>query len=47
MKAVKNIKEIEISAKTLDAAVEMIKKATAGTEPVSFEICAKYESKED
>ena len=48
MKAKKKIMEVEISASDLNSAIEMIKKATAGTNPVSFEICAKYdEGKED
>jgi hypothetical protein len=47
MKAKKKVMEIEISAGDLESAVEMIKKAVAGTKPVSFEICAKYDEGEE
>lgn len=40
------VKEVEVSAYDLDAAVELIKKATAGTKPMKFEICASYEEGE-
>lgn len=44
MKAVK-LSEVEVCGESLEDAVAMIKKATAGTKPLSYEICAKY--KED
>ena len=47
MKAVKSIKEVEVSGASLDEAIAMIKKATAGTKPMSFEICAKYSEEEE
>jgi hypothetical protein len=43
MKAVKKVSEIEVKAESLEDAVAMIKKATAGTSPISYEICASYE----
>lgn len=43
----KAILEVEVKAESLDAAVSMIKKATAGTKLMSFEICASYEEYED
>ena len=43
MKALKKISEVEVKAYSLDEAVAMIKKATAGTSPVSYEICASYD----
>jgi hypothetical protein len=45
MKAVK-LSEVEVSGESLDEVVAMIKKATAGTKPLSFEICAKYKEEE-
>ena len=47
MKVKKKVSEVEVKAESLDVAVAMIKKATAGTKPVSFEICAYYEEDED
>lgn len=46
MKAVKNIEEVEVKGSSLEEAVAMIKKVTAGTKPVSYEICAKYSKEE-
>jgi hypothetical protein len=43
MKAVKKVSEIEVKGASLEDAVAMIKKATAGTSPISYEICASYE----
>lgn len=47
MKVKKKVSEVEVKAESLEAAVAMIKKATAGTMPMSFEICASYEEDED
>lgn len=47
MKAVKKVTEVEVKATSLDEAVAMIKKATSGTNPVSYEICASYEKDYD
>jgi len=47
MKVVKKVSEVEVKGSSLDEAVAMIKKATAGTKPVSYEICASYEEDED
>ena len=46
MKALKKISEVEVKAYSLDEAVAMIKKATSGTSPVSYEICASYEEED-
>ena len=45
MKVLKKISEVEVKGESLEEAVAMIKKATAGTTPVYYEICASY--KED
>lgn len=45
MKAVK-LEEVEAKGENLDAVVAIIKKATAGTAVVMFEICAKYKEEE-
>lgn len=43
----KGIEEVEVCGSSLDEAVAMIKKATAGTKPISYEICAKYTEEND
>lgn len=43
MKVVKKVSKAEVKGSSLEEAVAMIKKATAGTKPVSYEICASYE----
>jgi hypothetical protein len=45
MKAVK-LEEVEAKGENLDEVVAIIKKATAGTSVVMFEICAKYKEEE-
>ena len=45
MKAVK-LHEVEVKGESLEEAVAMIKKATAGTKPMYFEICASYKEEE-
>ena len=47
MKVQKKVKEVEVKGSSLEEAVAMIKNATAGTMPVSYEICASYEEDED
>lgn len=47
MKAVKKVTEVEVKATSLDEAVAMVKKATSGTKPVYFEICAYYKEEEE
>ena len=46
MKAVKKVSQIEVKGAILEEAVAMIKKATAGTKPMSYEICASYEEED-
>lgn len=46
MKAVK-LEEVEAKGSNLDEVVSIIKKATAGTSVVSYEICAKYKEEEE
>jgi hypothetical protein len=46
MKAVKKVSEVEVKGASLEEAVAMIKKATAGTKPMSYEICASYEEED-
>lgn len=45
MKAIK-LHEVEVKGESLEEAVAMIKKATAGTKPMYFEICASYKEEE-
>ena len=46
MKAVKKVSEVEVKGASLEEAVAMIKKATAGTKPMYYEICASYEEED-
>ena len=46
MKAVKKVSEVEVKGASLEQAVAMIKKATAGTKPMSYEICTSYEEED-
>jgi hypothetical protein len=43
----KGIEEVEVCGSSLEEAVAMIKKATEGTKPLSYEICAKYTEDND
>ena len=47
MKVGKKVTEVEVKAGSLDEAVSMIKKATSGSKPTYFEICAYYGEYED
>lgn len=47
MKALKKVSEVEVKGSSLEEAVAMIKKATAGTSPISYEICASYDEEND